>query len=422
MEKDSVKTISELYTEGFRRLHIIVPLALLMPLSALIPISGMEAGAAAAADRRLAVIYLLSLLLAVPGALMHLAQARISRFFLFLLTCTALLVCTMAGMYGLGTLTGLTMQGSVYPPALLVLLLFLFDAMSVRYNENSRIRSKREGDLSWTQESKLLPGPSWFVFVCILAVYILSMFAHSRGLGNAALTAAVLYFFMFIPYLMFRGREQYLGNRKHVKGVPAGRIHSLKNRQLLGLLIPAGLFAAGAVLTAGGRQFLDMPSFGGMPDESAVSYGAMGTQYLMEELMRMLGEDAGAPPPAWLEYLLTFIENVVSVFCIGLAVYIALRLLMSAARKFRGIEKEAGEVYRWGDSDEHISLRPSSFSWSVRLSGIRRRYKKTILQYRGEAPGISETPAQIERLAGLPDTEQMKSLHAEYEKARYGRD
>ena len=95
---------------------------------------------------------------------------------------------------------------------------------------------------------------------------------------------------------------------------------------------------------------------------------------------------------------------------------------MSAARKFRGIEKEAGEVYRWGDSDEHISLRPSSFSWSVRLSGIRRRYKKTILQYRGEAPGISETPAQIERLAGLPDTEQMKSLHAEYEKARYGRD
>ena len=95
---------------------------------------------------------------------------------------------------------------------------------------------------------------------------------------------------------------------------------------------------------------------------------------------------------------------------------------MQAAALFRGIEKESREVRFEGDSDEHISLRrfsPSRFGYP---SGIRRRYRKTILHYRSEAPGISETPSEIETLAGLPDSEDMKSLHAEYEKVRYGRD
>ena len=422
MNEDRPKTLSEQYTEIFRRLHMIVPLALLVPLAALIPKAGMDPAAAAAADGRLTAVYLSALLLVIPGALMHFAQTRISRFTLFVLTGMILIMGGMTGAHCVGRLTGLTMKGAIYPPDLMILLLFFFDAMSIRYNENSRIRSKREGDLSWTQDSKLLPGPSWFAFIWIAGIYILSLFVHSAGLGNAALAAAVMYYFLYIPYLAFRGRTAYLDNRKHVRGVPAGRIRNLMNRQLLRVLIPSALFAVIAVLTAGGRHFLDIPSFGPLPDESAVSSGIMGQRFIMEELMRLMAEEEGAPPPAWVVKLFSFIENMVTVLCIALLVFIIVRLLMHAAALFRGIEKESREVRFEGDSDEHISLRrfsPSRFGYP---SGIRRRYRKTILHYRPEAPGISETPSEIETLAGLPDSEDMKSLHAEYEKVRYGRD
>lgn len=422
MNEDRPTTISEQYTEIFRRLHMIVPLALLAPMAALIPMAGMEPHAAAAADGRLPAVYLTALLLVIPGALMHLAQEKISRFALYILTGMALILGGMAEVCFLGRATGLTMQGSVYPPGLMILLLFFFDAMSIRYNENSRIRSKREGDLSWTQDRKFLPGPSWIVFVWTAAVYVLSLYVHSAGLGNAALAGAVLYYFLYIPFLSFRGRAEYLSNRKHVKGVPAGRIRNLMNRQLLSVLIPSALLAVISALTAGGRRFLDIPSFGAVPDENAVSSGIMGQRFLMEELMRLIGEEEGAPPPEWVVKLFSFIENLVTVFCIAVFVFILVRLLMHAAKMFRGIEREKPARRYEGDSDEHVSLRLSSASRSGYLHGIRRRYRRTILQYRKEAPGISETPSEMESAAGLEDSDDMKALHAEYEKVRYGRE
>ena len=108
---------------------------------------------------------------------------------------------------------------------------------------------------------------------------------------------------------------------------------------------------------------------------------------------------------------------VVSVF-----VFILVRLLMHAAKMFRGIEREKPARRYEGDSDEHVSLRLSSASRSGYLHGVRRRYRRTILQYRKEAPGISETPSEMESAAGLEDSDDMKALHAEYEKVRYGRE
>ena len=409
------------YTESVRRLHLIVPLALLIPMLALVPIGGMEASSAAAADSRLVGAYLSGLLLAIPCGLIYLAESRISRFPLFLLTCLLLMAGSLTVSYYWGKATGLSAQGTDLAADVVILLLIFLDAMSMRYNENSRIRSKREADLSWTGDSRFLPGPGWAVFVCFAGVYAISLIVHSAGLGNAALAGGILYFFLFCPWLLLRGRAKYLENRKHVRGVPAQRIRKLHNRLIPAILLPASVLAAVSMLTAGGRQFINLPSFQIPVDESRIQESFMQQQFMMEELMQMAGAEEGAAPPQWVVRLLLFIENAVTVICIVLFIWFLVHLILYAAKKFSGIEKEEKKTHFAEGIDEHFRIRTPSMRPFTSLSGVRRRYRRLILTYRKQAPGISETPSEMEELAHIPESEDIHSLHDEYERVRYGR-
>jgi hypothetical protein len=73
-------------------------------------------------------------------------------------------------------------------------------------------------------------------------------------------------------------------------------------------------------------------------------------------------------------------------------------------------------------ADEHISLKSSGKTAPATLTEgrIRRRYRRTILHFRGQAPDPYETPSLMEERSRLPDTPGMRSLHEEYERARYG--
>ena len=410
------------YTESVRRLHLIVPLALLIPLLALIPIGGMDAQSAAAADGRLVYAYLSGLLLLLPCGGIYLAESRISRFPVFLLACIALMAGRVAAAYHWGQFTGLSLQGTDLAADVVILLLVFLDAMSMRYNENSRIRSRREADLSWTEDRRFLPGPGWAVFACFVGVYIVSLLAHSTGLGSAALAGGIVYFFLFCPWLLFRGRADYLGNRKHVRGVPAQRIRKLHNRQIAVLLLSASVPAAVSVLTAGGRQFIDLPSFGAPVNESMVQESMMQQQFLMEEFMRMMGEEEGAAPPQWVVKLFLLMENAATVICVAFFAWFLIRLIFYAAKKFSGIEKEEKKIHFAEGTDEHFRLGRQSLQPFLPGSAVRRRYRRVILRYRRQAPGISETPSQMEELAHIPDSEDIRSLHDEYERVRYGRE
>ena len=339
-----------------------------------------------------------------------------------MLTGVCLIILGMAGAVFYGAMTGLSVSGMDLPADLAILLLFFFDAMSIRYNENSRIRSKREGDLSWSGDRKLLSAPSAYQFVWFAAIYIVSLTLHNQGLGNAALTGAILYFFLYIPYVLFKRRADYLEKRKHVRGIPARRIRRLDNRMLTAVLIPAGLLAVVSLMTAGGRHYLNLPSFGSLWDEEMVNNGIFEPNYLLREILRYLNLGESAAPPAWLVNLFSFLENLLTVLCTAVIVYLLVRLIMLMARRFRGIEREDRKLRYTDDTDEHISLRRVQTRPAGRYqAGVRRRYRKMILRYRGKAPRVSETPAQMERLAGIPDTEELRNLHTEYENVRYGR-
>ena len=412
----------ERYIGIMNRLHAVVPLALLVPLLALIPSYAMNAAQLAALEYRMISIYLSGLLLAVPAALVYLAEMKIPGFLPFILTAVVLILLGLAGMIFFGKATGLFVVWSFLPVDLVILIIFLFDALSIRFNNNSRIRSRREGDLSWTQDRKLLSRPSAFQFIWFAVIYTVSLAAHSRGLGNAALTGAVLYFFLFLPYLLLKRRADYLENRKHVRGMPVRRIRRLTNRILLTVLIPAGLLAVAAFLTAGGRHYIQLPSFWPILDESMINNGMFEPNYLLREILKFLNLGEQAVPPVWLVYLFSFLENVLTVFCVSVIAYGIFKLIRYAAAQFRGIEREERRLKYTDDTDEHISLRKAPSEPLTRYgSGVRRRYRKTILRFRGSAPYIHETPEEMERLAGVPDTEDMRALHTEYESIRYGR-
>ena len=52
---------------------------------------------------------------------------------------------------------------------------------------------------------------------------------------------------------------------------------------------------------------------------------------------------------------------------------------------------------------------------------IRRLYKRTIRKHRRDRPAPYETPAEMEEKAGLANDTAMRTLHADYERVRYGK-
>ena len=148
----------------------------------------------------------------------------------------------------------------------------------------------------------------------------------------------------------------------------------------------------------------------------------------MEQLMDLqdlIGAE-GREPPVWLQLFFQILENVLTVAGLVFIAVLLVRMLQKAVRAFRIRDTENGDEIESLLQEERASLRArTGFGGSAaerEKNRIRRRYRRTILRYRKEAPGIQETPSEMEKLAHLPDTEEMRNLHLDYEQARYGRE
>ena len=410
-------SFSAFYLRAVRRLHMVPALALFAPLlCALMNYALEESGAAG--EVSIFPLYLSSLFLVIPAALLHLAEHCSKKLILYVISGVVITALVMAGFVWAGSISG-TAPGPAIAADLAAILLVFFDAMQIHNNDNRRRIARLEEDPSWSGDSYLLPQPSFPVLSWFVIVYVFSLFLHSTGLGTAALAGAILYFFLIFPYRVLRGRENYLENRKHVSSVPLAGISHLHNRTIPEVLIPCGLVAVVSLLTAGGRRFLDIPLFPAMEDLP------FGNAPMMESWVRQQMEimnliEDGAPPPAWLLTALTWIENAITVLAVFLVLWALAAMLLTAARRFGMIVPEERRKKAQEDEDEHTSLKPASGRMSREAAGIRRRYRRTILRARGHAPGISETPDEMERLSDLRDTPEMKALHEEYERVRYG--
>ena len=420
------------FTRGFlvlvRRLHFLVPIAMIVPCFCLIVTFGMSEKEASDACALLLPLYLITLSLALPACLFYFLQDKVKNLGLFLLCAFPagfLFLWALAmGQFALG----LSILGGEQVPQALILLLFLLDAIRMRTNDNSRRKAKAQEDHSWGGDLYLLPLPSLKLLIPFPVIYISALCLHNQELAGVALVGAILYFFLILPYHVLIGKEKYLDSRHHISRIPESRIGKLQGRTLAIILVPCALLAAAALMTSGSRRFMDLPKF---PLELLLDRDLkppQGAMYDRNGILRMLIElgllRAGAAPPAWLVSLIDFTENVLALFMTVVMIWFFWVCARSLYRRFRLQPKEKiPEAIPGKETDEHISLKkqfrmPGSGSKS---GGIRRRYRRIILKYRGGPPEIYETPSMMEERSGVPDTEQMHDLHDEYIRVRYGR-
>lgn len=423
MKKPGI-TPSKLYIAGVRRLHFLVLMAVLVPFFCQIATLSMPAEEAAASAKGFLPLYFITLTIAFIAVLFYLLQETVSSLGFFLLSACPPAIVFLVILFSCERALGISVSGAEQVPQSLIVLLYLLDAIRMRTNDNSRKKAKAQEDHSWTGDFYLLPLPALQFLAAFALLYIIALFFHSHELAVVALTGAMAYFFLVFPYLMLVRREEFLEERHSVNRIPTERIAVLQRTSMLRVLVPCTLLSIAALMTSAGRRFLDMPKIripaSTLPPDIYFTF----QRRLYEKMIETGLFEEGAPPPKWIVDVINFIENMLSVVMLCLAAYLFWRAVLGLVRIFR---KDAGEetlTYSSSQThDEHISLKTAKRArrFQAPLNPVRRRYKKTILHYRGEAPGISETPAQMEALAGLPDTEQMHELHDSYETVRYAR-
>lgn len=415
-------SFSKLYINGVRRLHLLVLMAVFVPFFCQITTLGSGADALANAAGTFGPLYGLTLTLAVPVIFIFFVQEKVSSLWTFLLYACPVSLLYLAGLFSFENALGLSTNNSEKIPQALILLLYLFDAIQMRTNDNSRKKAKNENDISWREDQYLLPLPALQFLILFALLYVVALLFHSNELAHVTLIGTIQYFFLVFPYLLLSRREDYLEDRHNVHRIPTGLISSLQGKSMIRVLIPCALFAAAAVMTSSGRQFLTLPpitySGGKYPTYKPcpMPFWVKRNMFLVE-LMKKSG-----PPPQWLVEIYYFIDNVVTLLILALLAYALYRAVRGIVIRFGYLDKSVPiQAKSLQTVDEHISLKKehARFTLFDRTDGVRRRYKKTILRYRGEAPDISETPERMEKLANLPDTPDMRALHEEYEKVRY---
>jgi hypothetical protein len=416
-------TISTLYIIAVRRLHFLLLLATMAPTFSYITILSMSAPEATSAQTRFLPLYLLTLTFALPAALMYVIQDKTRNLVLFLLGAFPLCAASLALIFALEDALGISLMGAERIPQFLILLLYLLDAIRMRTNDNSRLKARAQEDHSWTGDAYLLPLPAFPILIAFAAIYIGALFLHSNALAQVALTGAILYFFLILPYHMLVGKDKFLESRHHLERIPKERIHTLQRAALFKVLVPCAIIALTAVMTSGGRHFLDLPTLRLTYVPDPIESVKPSQNALLRELMEMGLVGEGAPPPRWLVTLIDFVENALTVLMTAILLYGTWRIIKSVYLRFRPEYEEslrAASVTR--TQDEHVSLKKKKESRSSenRTGSIRRRYRRTILRSLGVPPDIYETPSMMEKRANLPDTPDMKKLHEDYELARYG--
>lgn len=410
------------YTALVRRLHFLVLLAVLVPLFCQIVTSGMPPQQAQEAFSRFLPLYGMTLTLALPAAFFYFLQVKVKGLGLFLLCAVPAAVLALAVLFFLEEALSLSVLGAEQVPQALILLLYLLDAIRMRTNDNSRRKAKAQGDHSWRGDLYLLPLPSLVILLPFAVLYLGALFLHSDDFAQVNLIGAILYFFLVLPYHVLVRREDYLESRHHVNRIPRSLIARLHLAHLIHVLIPCALIAAVALMSAGGRHFLDLPKLQlalfSDPDRS----GMYRDNALYRELMALGYLHQDAHPPQWLLSLFSIIENALTVLLTALIFYGIWLGIRNLARQFRKeYEKIPAALPAGAMADEHVSLKTERRPEDADPQGrsIRRRYRRIIRRFRGGPPAPYETPSMMEERSHLPDTPAMQKLHDDYERARY---
>lgn len=142
----------------------------------------------------------------------------------------------------------------------------------------------------------------------------------------------------------------------------------------------------------------------------------------MPDLQDLLGDEEIKEPPRWLVLLSQALIYLTFAGMAAAALVIIYRVCRNAGKFFFSETEDDICFLERGFTDQNEGVGRRRLPFGRRLSPdqrIRRYYKKALRRGLKESPGGSETPHELENLAGLSRDETRQVLHDCYEKARY---
>jgi hypothetical protein len=259
------------------------------------------------------------------------------------------------------------------------------------------------------------PRPLHWIWFTLL--YILGMAGKFTTCLHCLFGIVFVDLFVCLGFCYGDGLCRYVSENQKIAHLPVSamrRIHRM-NGIFAGVLLL--LFLLPAVFY--GREFQFNPAFEntGIAADEALTQ----PQDEMPDFSALLPEGEPAPTPEWLEHVMQF-------FGVLLAVLFALFMIRAIAGWLKKIglefstEDQADEtVFLLTEPTDSIghALRQRRAAHFSEGSKIRRRYRKVIRKATKGQPNRWATPSELEAQAALPDTEEMRTLHEAYERARY---
>lgn len=127
-------------------------------------------------------------------------------------------------------------------------------------------------------------------------------------------------------------------------------------------------------------------------------------------------------PPAWLVFLSQVIFYLVCVGVVLAILVLIYRACRNAGKFFASESEDEIRFLEKGFDDHKEHIKKGKLPWLRETSAnmrIRKYYKKLLRKGLKDQPQGSETPTQLESMAGISEDENRHFLHNCYEKARY---
>lgn len=134
------------------------------------------------------------------------------------------------------------------------------------------------------------------------------------------------------------------------------------------------------------------------------------------------GEEEPKQPPAWLVFLSQVIFYLICVGAVLAILVLIYRACRSAGKFFASESEDEIRFLEKGFDDQKENIKKGKLPWLKETSAnmrIRKYYKKLLRKGLKGKPQGSETPTQLESMAGISEDESRRLLHDCYEKARY---
>ena len=371
-------------------------------------------------------LFLKCLVIMLPIIATDFAVNKCRSLFTYLAVCAMIFAATAA--------IGWIVAGSLHQSPILwgyMIILMAETAFVIINRMAERLQRKKDKDAargedpSWRPSLDSLRVPSFSVLVFFLAVYALALNLNNPAVCNAALFCAALYTVITILYHYVCETENYLSLNKRTCNIPSRRIYGIGNGMLAIFMLLLIIVILPALFTVSSRHYRDLRKstariefdFTELTEDKEPEHAA---EDPMQALIEQYGEPK--PTPQWLIILSYILEVIIFTALIAAL----LKIIYDTFRAFREAADENGDIVEEleaaADAVVKIKKTPARHRKLSERERTRKEYRKFIRRYRKERPECHESPTEIERNAGIFESEECRKLHKQYELARYGQE